>query len=120
MTYGFAPTCMHKKSCCKRLTGHADSKSELSAEYPGTNTCTRRVEKYVTAIMAEGRFFGADQFNPRLITTQIVVMQSSFWFCLGAAVALADWLLSEETECSPAFFSPKRTLGQREGDGFWP
>ncbi|CAE7371580.1 SYS1 [Symbiodinium natans] len=66
-------------------------------------------------MMAEGRFFGADQFNPRLITTQIIVMQSSFWFCLGAAVAFADWLLSEEQSAAQLFQPEAYTWNTRRG-----
>mmetsp|Transcript_26640 Transcript_26640/g.50053 ORF Transcript_26640/g.50053 Transcript_26640/m.50053 type:complete len:164 (+) Transcript_26640:32-523(+) len=65
--------------------------------------------------MAEGRFFGADEFNPRLIMTQIVVMQSSFWLCLGAMVAAADWLLSEEQSAAQLFQPEAYTWSTKRG-----
>eukprot|EP00929_Paragymnodinium_shiwhaense_P010232 TRINITY_DN114782_c0_g1_i1.p1 TRINITY_DN114782_c0_g1~~TRINITY_DN114782_c0_g1_i1.p1 ORF type:complete len:163 (+),score=12.94 TRINITY_DN114782_c0_g1_i1:80-568(+) len=50
-----------------------------------------------------GKFYGADKFNPRLISTQIVVMQSTFYFCFTLVSAMTNWLLSFPQSLSALF-----------------
>mmetsp|Transcript_65766 Transcript_65766/g.212203 ORF Transcript_65766/g.212203 Transcript_65766/m.212203 type:complete len:166 (+) Transcript_65766:219-716(+) len=63
----------------------------------------------------DGKFYGAEKFNPRLITTQIVVMQSAFWLCLCALAACADFVLGEPQSLSQLFQYQAYTWKTQEG-----
>eukprot|EP00933_Yihiella_yeosuensis_P008085 TRINITY_DN11337_c2_g1_i1.p1 TRINITY_DN11337_c2_g1~~TRINITY_DN11337_c2_g1_i1.p1 ORF type:complete len:170 (+),score=26.71 TRINITY_DN11337_c2_g1_i1:88-597(+) len=65
--------------------------------------------------MSSGKFYGSDSFNPRLITTQIVVMQSSFWFCLGATTAIVDLFIGEKQSAEQLFDPEAYTWNTRRG-----
>ncbi|CAE8609318.1 unnamed protein product [Polarella glacialis] len=62
-----------------------------------------------------GKFYGASNFNPRLITTQIVVMQSSFWLCFGTVAAIADWVLGEAQSAGQLFEPEAYTFDTQRG-----
>jgi len=55
--------------------------------------------------MTEGKFYGAETFNPRMIVTQIVVMQSAFYICFCGFVASADFIVAEPQSLSQLFSS---------------
>lgn len=42
-----------------------------------------------------GKFYGADTFRPRLIVTQMAVMQSGFWLAFATLVASAQLALGQ-------------------------
>mmetsp|Transcript_50936 Transcript_50936/g.81304 ORF Transcript_50936/g.81304 Transcript_50936/m.81304 type:complete len:166 (-) Transcript_50936:14-511(-) len=50
-----------------------------------------------------GQFYGAEKFNPRLISTQILVMQSSFWLCFCSCVSVGDLFFGEEQGAGQLF-----------------
>mmetsp|Transcript_20601 Transcript_20601/g.46263 ORF Transcript_20601/g.46263 Transcript_20601/m.46263 type:complete len:165 (+) Transcript_20601:162-656(+) len=53
----------------------------------------------------DGKFYGSEDFNPRLITTQIVVMQSLFYTTFVAITAAVDWCAGF-TQSLTQFFQP--------------
>jgi len=63
----------------------------------------------------EGKFYGAEKFNPRLIMTQIVVMQSLFWLCLCLLTACADFVIGEPQSMSQLFNGRSYTWDTRAG-----
>mmetsp|Transcript_53190 Transcript_53190/g.119923 ORF Transcript_53190/g.119923 Transcript_53190/m.119923 type:complete len:166 (+) Transcript_53190:102-599(+) len=63
----------------------------------------------------DGKFYGAEKFNPRLITTQIVVMQSLFWLCLCTLAACTDWALGVPQSLSQLFRGQAYTWTTNEG-----
>mmetsp|Transcript_30007 Transcript_30007/g.93962 ORF Transcript_30007/g.93962 Transcript_30007/m.93962 type:complete len:171 (+) Transcript_30007:162-674(+) len=62
-----------------------------------------------------GKFYGAEKFNPRLISTQIVVMQCAFWLCLCTLVAAADAIFGEPISLSQLFQGRAWTWNTRPG-----
>eukprot|EP00930_Biecheleria_cincta_P042122 TRINITY_DN28979_c0_g1_i2.p1 TRINITY_DN28979_c0_g1~~TRINITY_DN28979_c0_g1_i2.p1 ORF type:complete len:167 (-),score=25.81 TRINITY_DN28979_c0_g1_i2:128-628(-) len=64
-----------------------------------------------------GKFYGAEEFNPRLIATQIVVMQSSFWLCLGSLTTLVDLVLGEPQSAEQLFLPEAYTWSTTRGIG---
>lgn len=64
---------------------------------------------------AEGKFFGAEQFNPRLITTQIVAMQGLFFFTITSLTSCANFLSGEQQSMSSLFLWEDYTWSTRRG-----
>mmetsp|Transcript_98640 Transcript_98640/g.283430 ORF Transcript_98640/g.283430 Transcript_98640/m.283430 type:complete len:171 (+) Transcript_98640:80-592(+) len=50
-----------------------------------------------------GKFYGADRFKPRLILTQMIVMQTSFALCFSTFAACADSLIGAPLSLSQLF-----------------
>mmetsp|Transcript_72451 Transcript_72451/g.125623 ORF Transcript_72451/g.125623 Transcript_72451/m.125623 type:complete len:157 (+) Transcript_72451:157-627(+) len=50
-----------------------------------------------------GKFYGAGEFNPWLISTQMVVMQSLFYFCFIVLTACSDWIIGAPQSLSQFF-----------------
>jgi len=50
-----------------------------------------------------GKFYGKSEFNPRLITTQIIVMQSAFYVCFVLTTSAIDYATGEPPSFSQFF-----------------
>ncbi|CAK0808145.1 unnamed protein product [Prorocentrum cordatum] len=64
---------------------------------------------------AEGKFFGASKFDPRLISTQIVVMQAAFWFCFAGVYSIANWIIGAPQSLSQMFVGKGYTWATTPG-----
>jgi len=51
----------------------------------------------------DGKFYGSERFNPRLISTQIVVMQSAFYLCLVTVNSCVDLVIGTPQSLSQIF-----------------
>merc|ERR1719440_780134 len=51
----------------------------------------------------DGKFYGSDKFNPRLISTQIVVMQSAFYLCFITVTVSVDTVVGASHSLSQLF-----------------
>merc|ERR1711924_85007 len=59
-------------------------------------------ERPILKIM-DGKFYGSESFNPRLISTQIVVMQSAFYLCFISIAVSVDAVVGAPQSLSQLF-----------------
>eukprot|EP00927_Polykrikos_kofoidii_P077501 TRINITY_DN74439_c0_g1_i1.p1 TRINITY_DN74439_c0_g1~~TRINITY_DN74439_c0_g1_i1.p1 ORF type:complete len:165 (+),score=25.57 TRINITY_DN74439_c0_g1_i1:128-622(+) len=62
-----------------------------------------------------GKFYGATEFNPRLISTQIVVMQAAFYFCLVVTTSLTNLAVGLPQSLSAVFTFQAYTWSTQPG-----
>mmetsp|Transcript_168650 Transcript_168650/g.536261 ORF Transcript_168650/g.536261 Transcript_168650/m.536261 type:complete len:170 (+) Transcript_168650:162-671(+) len=63
----------------------------------------------------EGKFYGAEKFKPRLIITQMMVMQTSFGFCFASFAAVFDMVVSQPVSISQLFSGQSYTWDTTAG-----
>eukprot|EP00747_Dinoflagellata_sp_TGD_P059928 gnl/TRDRNA2_/TRDRNA2_151801_c1_seq1.p1 gnl/TRDRNA2_/TRDRNA2_151801_c1~~gnl/TRDRNA2_/TRDRNA2_151801_c1_seq1.p1 ORF type:complete len:161 (-),score=29.02 gnl/TRDRNA2_/TRDRNA2_151801_c1_seq1:92-574(-) len=63
----------------------------------------------------DGKFYGTERFDPRLIITQIIVMQSAWYMCLAVLTMCVDWFVGAQQSLSQLFLVKAYTWDTNAG-----